>query len=63
MLGQAQRGEQRAELGLRDIGDDEPHVVLDAAPGQQPRLLKDDGEADRLRERDKSFETRVEPGR
>jgi hypothetical protein len=40
VLGEAERGEQGRELGLADVGRSKTHVVLDAAPWQETRLLK-----------------------
>lgn len=42
MLGQFERGEQLAEFCLAYMRRHEPHVFVDRAPGQQPRLLEDD---------------------
>ena len=40
MLGEAERVEQGGDLGFAGLRRREPHIVLDAAPRQKPRLLK-----------------------
>ena len=40
VLGEAERVEQSRDLGFARVGRGEPHIVLDAAPRQEPRLLE-----------------------
>ena len=36
----AEHGKQRVEFGLGRLGRAEPDILVDGAPGQQPRLLE-----------------------
>ena len=60
MLGKAERGEQRIECCVRRQRRGKPHVLLDRAPRQQPRLLENDAEPAMRGPFDATFEVAIE---
>ena len=62
VLGEAERGEQGGDLGFARVGRGEPHVVLDAAPRQEPRLLKNHAHSAMRRDVDRALEIAIEAG-
>ena len=62
VLGEAERGEQGRDLGFARVGRGEPHVVLDAAPRQESRLLKNHAHSAMRRDVDRALEIAIEAG-
>ena len=62
MLGEAERVEQGGDLGFAGVRRGEPHIVLDAAPRQQPRLLKNHAHPAMLGHVDGALEIAIEAG-
>src|SRR4051812_45235453 len=58
---QLQDPEQLGELRISDIGCRKPHILLDRAPWQQPRLLENHADPGFRWARDASLEIAVEP--
>ena len=62
VLRKAERGEQGCDLGFARVGCGETHVVLDAAPRQEPRLLKHHARSDMGRDVNGAFVVAIEAG-
>ena len=62
MSGKAQSRQQRGKVRLVDVRRGQTYIVLDAAPRQQARFLKDEGEAAGIGPRDRAVEASVETG-
>ena len=59
---EAEHGEQGRDLGFADVGRGETHVVLDAAPRQEPRLLKNHAHSSVRWDVDCALEIAIEAG-
>ena len=60
--GEAERREQRVEIGVSRLRRAEPHVLFDRAPRQQARLLEHHAEPAVLRQAHGAGEIAVDPG-
>ena len=60
--GEAERREQGRDLGFARMRSSETHVVLEAAPRQEPRLLKNHAHSTMRRDVDGSVEVPIEAG-
>ncbi len=61
MLCETERTEESDKFALLKVRRREPDIILDAAPGQKPRLLKYHGQRTR-RPIDRALEILVQPG-
>ena len=62
MLTELERVEQRGQRRRIGIRRDQPDVLFDRPPGEQPRLLEHHAQPAVRRTRDGTFEIRIEPG-
>src|SRR6202041_3521829 len=62
VIGEAERGEQGRDLGFACIGRGKTHVVLDAAPRQESRLLKNHAHSSVRWDADGALEIAIEAG-
>ena len=62
VIGEAECGEQGRDLGFAGVGRGKTHVVLDAAPRQESRLLKNHAHSSVRWDVDRALEIAIEAG-